>query len=147
MYGKATSMEHCTGIGLRWTFDETIGKLRPSHFYDYAREELEWLSWYEYETGRHVKHKWNTGRTINIHGKYPDGYVPATKTCLFFDGCYWHGHSCALTKHSTKPPEYWKGSQKDFAIRSYLARRGYNIVEMKECQWRDRQLHGGFPWL
>src|ERR1700751_2618817 len=64
------------------------------------------------------------------------------KTCLFFDGCYWHGHSCELTKHSTKPLEYWKRSQEDYAIRDYLRRRGYNIVEMKECQWQDRRLHG-----
>jgi hypothetical protein len=135
MYGWATSMPQCTGIGLRWTWDEDTGKLRSHQFYDHARQELEWLSWYAHTNNVYVKHRWNSGKAINVHGKFPDGYIPSERTCLFFDGCYWHGHKCSLTKQLDKPEDFWQRSQRDFAIREYLKRRGYKIVTMRECDW------------
>ena len=40
------------------------------------------------------------------------------------------------------PGDFWKRGQKDYAISNYLRRRGYNVVEMRECEWQ-RLKHKG----
>jgi G:T-mismatch repair DNA endonuclease (very short patch repair protein) len=138
MYGHATAQPQCTGLGRRWkpTAAGNPAELMPHEFYDYARSELEWLSWRAHESGVHIKHRWNTGRVQNVHGKFPDGYAPKTKTCYFFDGCYWHGHRCALTRcHEPLDSEFWKRGGRDFQIRKFLQARGYKVEVMRECEW------------
>ena len=92
MYTKASGEPHCTGIGRRYVWNPEAELFEESHIYKYARSELEWLAWRAEFEGVDIKHKWNTGKPIAVHGQYPDGYCAATKTCYYFDGCYWHGH-------------------------------------------------------
>src|SRR5256885_7973814 len=140
MYGSATAQNQCTGLPRRWTYMDGDW-FRHEEFYDFARFELDVLSWLV-KSGRfkHLKHKWNTGKVININGKYPDGYDPETRTAVFCDGCRWHGHLCELTdglrERWDDVEAFQASSRKDKAIRSFLRARGYKIHVVRECEWK-----------
>jgi hypothetical protein len=141
LYGKCTAQDHCTGLGRRWTWSEADNSFKCEQFYPYARSELEWLEWVMESEHIKIKHRWNSGHILKQCGKFPDGYDPKTRTCYFFDGCYWHSHDCHLTRsvdsESLFPDDWKRRSQKDYAIRQELRNNGYNVVEMKECEWLE----------
>ncbi len=62
-----------------------------------------WMDWLAQTHGVTIQHQLNTGREVKV-GKYPvDGFVPATQpeekgTVFQFQGCYWHGHRCDVTR-------------------------------------------------
>ena len=142
MYGQATALPQCTGVGRRWTWIEAKDIFQQEPFYEYANSELEWLSWVAHSEGIQIEHRWNTGRVVNVHGQFPDGFCRATNTCYFFDGCYWHGHACKLTAQfegKQVPPEFENRPKRDAAIRAYLRSRGYRIVQKRECDWHHQR--------
>ena len=66
----------------------------------------------------------------------PDGYDKKTKTCYFYDGCYWHFHK--------DPNHTWTDEQererKPYYMRTLyqtdkLKKEKYNVKRIWECKW------------
>jgi hypothetical protein len=135
MYGHATAQPMPIGIGGRYVPDGELGsnKFKVHRFYEYAQSELEWLSWTAHTQNIEIKHRWNTGHVINVCGKFPDGYDPVTRTCYFFDGCYWHSCPNCQARREGDYKRRWR----DMRIRDYLREHHYNVVVMPECRWTD----------
>ncbi|HEY8566603.1 MAG TPA: very short patch repair endonuclease [Beijerinckiaceae bacterium] len=95
---------------------------------------------------RSVAHK--LGYRFRLHrddlpGK-PDLVFPRRRAVVFVNGCFWHGHDC---KRGTRIPatntEYWtakiaRNKARDAASRKALQDAGWAVIELWECQLRDK---------
>lgn len=67
-----------------------------------------------------------------VCGILVDFYLPATKTIIEVDGCYWHGHGC-----SRVVPWADEIRQKDACKTKKLLAADYSIVRLWECEIYD----------
>lgn len=73
----------------------------------------------------------------------PDLVFPRRRKVIFVHGCYWHRHRCGegLSMPSSHV-SYWRGKfdrnrQRDARIRRSLARLGWKVLVLWECQLKD----------
>ena len=60
---------------------------------------IEWLEWVAYKERVHIRHQLNnTEKRIGDRKLPVDGFHAETQTVYQFQGCYWHGHNCALNR-------------------------------------------------
>ena len=102
---------------------------------------MDWLAHCQEIT---IQHRLNTGREVTI-SKYPvDGFVPATdskdKATVFqFQGCFWHGHVCEVTRGIRDKKWLANRAQKyktTLETTAYL-KRDHQVVEIWECEFRQ----------
>ncbi|XP_052693820.1 uncharacterized protein LOC128172088 [Crassostrea angulata] len=97
----------------------------------------DWLEWLNQSGQYNIAHKFNSGKEKKI-GRFPvDGYDETTNTVFQFQGCYWHGHRCWLTRHIQDDDLMKSREQKTRKTTVYLKRKGYKVVEMRECTFRN----------
>src|SRR3989442_1640672 len=140
MYGHATSLPQATGLGRRWILNKKTNCFERSNFYEFARGELEYLSFIAYDQNIEIQHRWNMGHVLNIAGKCPDGYHPESRTCYFYDGCRFHDCFCQKQRQTAEDEKLGERRRKrDYAIRKKLEAQGYKVVVMRECVWYRRK--------
>ena len=73
-----------------------------------------------------------------------DGFCQNTKTIFEFHGCLWHGCQVCFSKttwNQLKQAPQWvvynKHTERMNKIKEFWIPRGYKVVEMWECVWRD----------
>ena len=63
-----------------------------------------------------------------------------SQTVYQFQGCYWHGHDCALNRGKEFNEKRYKPMtellEETRANTEYIRSKGYRVVEMWECEWR-----------
>lgn len=70
----------------------------------------------------------------------PDIVLPKYKTCIFVNGCFWHGHKgCKYFVWPQNNAEFWKTKietnvERDRRKETALAELGWNVVVIWECQ-------------
>ena len=101
----------------------------------------DWMDYLAETKGINIQHKLNTGKEKKV-GPYPvDGFDEERNTILQFHGCFWHGDLCWLTK-SVKDAKWHKSRQQKYnktrETSAYLRSRGFNVVEMWECKFREQ---------
>ena len=75
----------------------------------------------------------------NLPGK-PDIVLPKYKTCVFVNGCFWHGHEgCRYFVWPKSNEDFWKDKitkNRDRDQRNYtlLEQMGWNVLLVWECQ-------------
>ena len=73
----------------------------------------------------------------------PDLVFPARRKVIFVHGCFWHQHDCALgRKRPAANPDYWhpklaRNVARDAENRERLARAGWNVLVIWECEAKD----------
>lgn len=75
----------------------------------------------------------------------PDIVMPGRRTAVFVHGCFWHGHNCKAGRLPATNTEFWetkvaKNKLRDEAASSKLADLGWTVVQVWECQMRDRTI-------
>lgn len=104
-----------------------------------------WMDWLIHRHGISIQHKLNSGREVVV-GKYPvDGYFPAQQqgerpVVFQFQGCYWHGYDCDVTKNVQD--EKWRSTrqeklEKTKETTAYLKAQGNRVIEMWKCEFRQ----------
>jgi DNA mismatch endonuclease (patch repair protein) len=76
-------------------------------------------------------------RNYKLFGK-PDFVFLKTKTAIFVDGCFWHGHNCRNTKPKDNK-EYWvtkigKNIHRDKQVSENLIKKGWIVIRLWECE-------------
>ncbi len=76
-------------------------------------------------------------RNYKLFGK-PDFVFLKTKTAIFVDGCFWHGHDCRNTIPKDNK-EYWeskigKNIQRDKQVTDNLITKGWHVIRLWECE-------------
>ncbi len=96
------------------------------------------------------------GYRYRIHAKplpgTPDIALPGLRTCIFVNGCFWHGHEgCPMFRLPQTRTEYWaskieRNKERDRRVRLQLKALGWHTVSVWECQLkpkvREETLHG-----
>jgi len=82
-------------------------------------------------------------RNYNIFGK-PDFVFPKTKTAIFLDGCFWHGHDCRNTKPKDNI-DYWKAKikrnkKRDKEVTKHIIQKGWTVIRFWECELKNNDL-------
>jgi len=81
-------------------------------------------------------------RPANLPGK-PDIVLPSQKAAIFVHGCFWHLHGrCRGGRLPGSRIEYWGpkligNRERDRANRRRLARGGWRVLVIWECQAQD----------
>lgn len=70
---------------------------------------------------------------------HPDIVLRKYRTCIFVNGCFWHGHDCGLFRAPHSHTEYWlkkikRNKQRDIEEQQELARRGWHVITIWECK-------------
>ena len=96
---------------------------------------------------------WSNGYRYRLNhprlpGK-PDIVLRSYRTCIFINGCFWHGHNvdfnvsplqssdcCKIPKTKT---EFWvakikRNQERDFEVLQKLKQMGWNTITIWECQ-------------
>lgn len=76
------------------------------------------------------------GLRFRLHRKdlpgRPDLAFPKTKVAVFVNGCFWHGHGCALFKQPATRNSFWQEK-----IAKNVARDKRALQDLKVIGWRS----------
>ena len=103
---------------------------------------IEWLEWVAHKESIHIRHQLNNMEKRIGGRKLPvDGFHAETQTVYQFHGCFWHGHECALNRgkdfNEKRQKPMAELREETRANTEYIRSKGYNVVEMWECEWRQ----------
>ena len=87
------------------------------------------------------------GWRYRLHGKNlpgrPDLVFPARRAVILVQGCFWHGHDCALFRWPATREEFWRTKlsgniARDRRVRAQLMGLGWRVLEVWECTLKGR---------
>lgn len=71
---------------------------------------------------------------------HPDIVLKKYRTCIFVNGCFWHGHkNCILFRMPKTNLDYWvkkinRNRERDKEEQKELAEMGWHVIVVWECQ-------------
>lgn len=74
---------------------------------------------------------------------HPDIVLRKYRTCIFVNGCFWHGHEGCKYSHLPKTNvEYWtkkikRNRERDKEEQRRLAEMGWHVIVVWECQLKN----------
>lgn len=74
----------------------------------------------------------------------PDIVLPKYKTCIFVNGCFWHGHKgCKYFVWPQNNADFWESKiianiERDRKKEAELNERGWKVLVIWECQLKPR---------
>ena len=89
------------------------------------------------------------GYRFRIHVKRlpgtPDIVLKKYRTCIFVNGCFWHGHKGC--RYATKPqtnPEFWEAKiarnrHRDEVTEAHLEALGWTVITVWECELKGKE--------
>ncbi len=98
---------------------------------------------------------WNRGFRYRLNHKrlpgHPDLVLKKYRTCIFVNGCFWHGHNVDLSKMEStmccRIPqtnrEFWvnkirRNKERDKEEQRKLAKMGWHCINVWECELRPK---------
>ena len=74
----------------------------------------------------------------------PDLVFPGLGAVVFINGCFWHGHDCALFKWPKSREDFWRAKiggniARDAAQFTELRARGWRVARVWDCALRGRE--------
>ena len=121
----------------------TENNFKPENKHPIAQE---WLQFESFRRGIAIRHNGNHSEKRIGPLQYPvDGFCAETNQVFEFHGCYFHGHSCHLTKGETHNKKLGKSMeelrQKTEEKRKYIQDLGYDYISIWECEYRNMRKH------
>lgn len=90
------------------------------------------------------KFLWNEGFRYTLNNPrlpgHPDIVLKKYRTCIFVNGCFWHGHDgCKYFSIPRTNTEFWKkkisrNKERDKEEQRKLAEMGWHVIVVWECQ-------------
>jgi DNA mismatch endonuclease (patch repair protein) len=87
---------------------------------------------------------WRMGFRYRLNHKrlpgYPDLVLTKYRTCIFVNGCFWHGHEgCKLYSVPKTNTEFWmnkvrRNQERDVDVKRRLNAMGWNCITIWECE-------------
>lgn len=92
-----------------------------------------------------VVRRWLWGRGFRYRLNYarlpghPDLVLRKYRTCVFVNGCFWHGHGCGAFRLPKTRTEFWRAKiarnqERDERRLHELARMGWHVITIWECE-------------
>jgi DNA mismatch endonuclease (patch repair protein) len=93
---------------------------------------------------------WKRGFRYRLNHKrlpgHPDLVLRKYRTCIFVNGCFWHGHEgCATFRMPKSNTPFWEAKiarnrQRDRENYDLLYRNGWNVIVIWECQLKPNAI-------
>ena len=96
---------------------------------------LDMFVWMDSFKDEKIRHKLNEGKEKRIGPYYLDGWCEETDTGYEYYGCYFHGHSCYLTKNmdvKLKKTRYERTLEREKILKKEIK----NLVTIWECRYK-----------
>ncbi len=86
---------------------------------------------------------WHHGFRYRVNHRrlpgHPDIVLRKYRTCIFVNGCFWHGHDCGAFRLPKTHTAFWEGKitrnkQRDREVQQRLAAMGWHCITVWECQ-------------
>ena len=82
----------------------------------------------------------------DVPGK-PDMVFPRYRAAIFVNGCFWHGHDCALFRMPGTRTEFWeakieRNQARDAHVRDQLRDSSWRTLTIWECALKGREAIG-----
>lgn len=95
------------------------------------------------------KYLWSQGFRYRLNNPrlpgHPDIVLRKYRTCVFVNGCFWHGHEgCSLYRLPQTHTDYWRqkilrNQERDHENRLALKAQGWHTIEVWECQLKKTE--------
>ena len=74
----------------------------------------------------------------------PDIVLRKYRTCIFVNGCFWHGHDCRNTR-PVNHQEYWQKKRErnmkhDKEVTAMFEARGWTVLRIWECELKKKSV-------
>ena len=88
------------------------------------------------------KRLWKRGFRYRLNHKrlpgHPDLVLRKYRTCIFVNGCFWHGHE-GCSKIPSTNREFWeakirRNKERDIETQKELAKMGWHCITVWECE-------------
>ena len=75
---------------------------------------------------------------------HPDIVLRKYRTCVFVNGCFWHGHNCEEFRAPKNNKEYWEKKIENNKLRDHeeqkqLAKMGWHCITIWECSLKKEK--------
>lgn len=89
------------------------------------------------------KYLWKLGFRYRINLKrlpgHPDIVLRKYRTCIFVNGCFWHGHHCSEFREPKSNIKFWqnkitRNQERDKNEQRKLAKMGWHVIVVWECE-------------
>ena len=76
---------------------------------------------------------------------HPDIVMRKYRTCIFVNGCFWHGHEgCKYYTVPKSNTEFWvnkvkRNKERDYRLALELARMGWHYITIWECELKPQK--------
>jgi DNA mismatch endonuclease (patch repair protein) len=76
---------------------------------------------------------------------HPDLVLRKYRTCIFVNGCFWHGHEgCKYFVMPKTNTEFWekkitRNKQRDLEEQQQLAKMGWHVIVVWECELKPKK--------
>lgn len=72
----------------------------------------------------------------------PDIVLPALRTAVLVNGCFWHGHNCRRGRPPSANAEFWSSKlirnvERDRRARAALEAQGWRVRVIWQCEIRE----------
>jgi G:T-mismatch repair DNA endonuclease (very short patch repair protein) len=129
-------------IGQKMPAGDFVRRKRENGFYPEKRQKYEsmfhWMDWLNYSQSKNILHYRNSAREKRVGPFLVDGFDPGQNALFQFQGCYFHGHQCRLTRHIKNKKDQrdlFSRQKRTKLITSYLKSKGYKVFEIYECEF------------
>lgn len=89
------------------------------------------------------KYLWRLGFRYRLNQNrlpgHPDIVLRKYHTCIFVNGCFWHGHDCEDFRMPKTNVEFWekkirRNQERDKEEQRKLAKMGWHVIVVWECE-------------
>lgn len=89
---------------------------------------------------------WNRGFRYRLNHKrlpgHPDLVLRKYRTCVFVNGCFWHGHE-GCSKIPSTNREFWeakirRNKERDIEAQKELVKMGWHCITVWECELKPK---------
>ncbi|KAK4879682.1 hypothetical protein RN001_007828 [Aquatica leii] len=136
----------CNAVFRRnYLIPNSIGLIPPNGYRMADKQStiaIKWLLWLENTLDIKIEHAGNAREVKLKEGILVDGVCHATNTVYQFHGCYFHGCEICFPDQTAelsgdKQDTMFARREKTEATATRIRSFGYNLVEMKECKFRQ----------
>ena len=95
------------------------------------------------------KYLWSRGFRYRVNNPrlpgHPDIVLRKYRTCIFVNGCFWHGHEgCKYFRMPKTNTEFWerkisRNRERDREEQKQLARMGWHCITVWECELKGER--------
>ena len=128
------------GLYTKYEFDSDLQKFKARQNKIRKFENMVMSFYQATRSERTIESFYTTGKQKKIDSFTVDGFCGHCQTIFEALGCYYHFCPCRETQTNLSEDEFELGILKresDKLRKLYLEKKGYKVIEMRECEWWD----------